>query len=98
MARPSLPMPSTAQKLVQMPQGIPDPLYYQVIKSLIDALIESDAEIADLTARSTLIVKAGAPAVGDVPDGQFRVIKNTTGPTYSLVVNDGGTLKSVALT
>lgn len=43
-------------------------------------------------------MKSGAPAVGDVPDGQFRIIKNTTGPAYSLVVNDGGALKSVALT
>lgn len=65
--------------------------YYAFLKSLVPV-------IADLQARSTIVVKAGAPAVSDVPDGQFRVIKNTTGPTYSLVLNDGGVLKSVALT
>jgi hypothetical protein len=65
--------------------------YYAFLKSIVGV-------IADLQGRSTMIVKAGAPVPADVPDGQFRIIKDTTGPTYSLVVNDGGTLKSVALT
>lgn len=56
------------------------------------------AVAANREAASTLIVKSGAPAVSDVPAGEFRVIKNTTGPTYSLVINDGGVLKSVTLT
>ena len=72
--------------------------YYQYLKSLIDVVAEKNAQVADLQARTQLVVKTGAPAVGDVPAGQFRVIKNTTGPTYRLVLNDGGTLKSVALT
>jgi hypothetical protein len=72
--------------------------YYQYLKSLISVIAEKNNQIADLQARTQLIVKTGAPAVGDVPAGQFRVIKNTTGPTYSLVLNDGGVLKSVALT
>jgi hypothetical protein len=65
--------------------------YYAFLESIVGV-------IADLQGRSTMIVKAGAPVAADVPDGQFRVIKDTTGPTYSLVVNDGGVLKSVALT
>lgn len=72
--------------------------YFAFLKSIIAVIAERDATIADLQARTELVVKAGAPAVGDVPAGQFRIIKNTTGPTYALVVNDGGTLKSVALT
>lgn len=87
----TLPGPSDAV-VTQTSQGVVLTLpYYQFLKSLIDV-------VADLQARTQIVVKTGAPAVGDVPAGQFRVIKNTTGPTYSLVVNDGGTLKSVALT
>jgi len=72
--------------------------HYAFLKSIVAVIADRDAQIADLQARTELVVKTGAPAVGDVPAGQFRIIKNTTGPTYSLVVNDGGTLKSVALT
>lgn len=72
--------------------------YFAFLKSVIAVVADRDAQIADLQARTQIVEKTGAPAVGDVPPGQFRIIKNTTGPTYALVVNDGGTLKSVALT
>lgn len=81
-------LPSSQQRAVQAPAGVLDPLYYFFLSQLLEALVD----------RTRMVVKTGAPAASDVPDGEFRVIKNTTGPTYSLVVNDGGTLKSVALT
>jgi len=92
------PLPDMGDRAVQMPANVLDPEYYLFLKGLLNVIADRDAQIADLQARTQLVVKTGAPAVGDVPDGQFRIIKNTTGPTYSLVVNDGGTLKSVALT
>lgn len=92
------PLPDMGDRAVQMPANVLDPEYYMFLKGLLNVIADRDAQIADLQARTQLVVKTGAPAVGDVPDGQFRIIKNTTGPTYSLVVNDGGTLKSVALT
>ncbi len=94
----TLPGPSDAV-VTQTSQGVVLTLaYYQFLKSLIGVVAEKNDQIADLQARTQLVVKTGAPAVGDVPAGQFRVIKNTTGPTYSLVLNDDATLKSVALT
>lgn len=92
------PLPDMGDRAVQMPENVLDPEYYLFLKGLLNVIADRDAQIADLQARTQLVVKTGAPAVGDVPAGQFRIIKNTTGPTYSLVVNDGGTLKSVALT
>lgn len=44
-----------------------------------------------------VISKAGAPTTTDVPAGEARVVKDTTGGTVKLFYNDGGTLKSVAL-
>lgn len=41
--------------------------------------------------------KAGSPTTADVPAGQVMVYKNTTSGTVSLWVNDGGTMKNVAL-
>ena len=98
MAIPLPTLPDMGDQAVQMPANVLDPEYYLFLSLLLKVIADRDATIADLTARTTIVVKAGAPAVGDVPDGQFRVIKNTTGPTYSLVANDGGVLKSVALT
>ena len=92
------PLPDMGDRAVQMPANVLDPEYYLFLKGLLNVIADRDAQIADLQARTQLVVKTGAPAVGDVPAGQFRIIKNTTGPTYSLVVNDAGTLKSVALT
>ena len=92
------PLPDMGDRAVQMPANVLDPEYYLFLKGLLNVIADRDAQIADLQARTQLVVKTGVPAVGDVPDGQFRIIKNTTGPTYSLVLNDGGTLKSVALT
>ena len=89
--------PGTSSALAQ-PDRRPTEVYSRFFDQLVRALRERDETIADLTARSEMVVKAGAPSVSDVPDGQFRVIKNTTGPAYALVVNDGGVLKSVALT
>ena len=42
--------------------------------------------------------KAGAPVAGDIPDGTFMVIRDTSGATTKLYYNNGGTLMSVALT
>lgn len=41
--------------------------------------------------------KAGNPGTADVPAGQAMVYKNTTTGVVGLWVNDGGTMKSVAL-
>jgi hypothetical protein len=41
--------------------------------------------------------KAGAPTTTEIPAGQFRVVKDTSGGTVKLFYNDGGVLKSVAL-
>lgn len=91
MARKLPVLPPSNQAAVQQPAGVLDPLYYFFLSQLVAAL-------KDRIEASTMIVKTGAPVAADVPDGEFRIIKNTTGPTYALVVNDGGTLKSVALT
>lgn len=88
----------TGPRADTVPPNVMDPNYFFLLKGLRDALVQADELITDLTARTTMVVKTGAPAVGDVPDGQFRIIKNTTGPTYTLAVNDGGVLKTVALT
>lgn len=91
MADPLPTLPSAADRAVQIPANVLDPNYYLFLRLLLNA-------VADLRARSELVALAGSATTADVPEGQFRVIKNTTGPTYSLVVNDGGVLKSVALT
>lgn len=98
MAGPLPTLPGATDRAVQVPANVLDPNYYLFLRLLLKAIADRDAEIADLQARTQLVVKTGAPAVGDVPSGQFRVIKNTTGPAYALVVNDGGVLKSAALT
>lgn len=98
MAIPLPTLPDMGDRAVQMPGNVLDPEYYLFLRGLLRVIADRDAQIADLQARTQIVVKTGAPAVGDVPSGQFRVIKNTTGPTYSLVLNDGGVLKSVALT
>lgn len=66
----------------------PDPVYLRFFKSLRDTLFE----------RAMVVEKAGAATTDDIPAGEWRVFKDTTGPTVSLIVNDGGVLKSVALT
>jgi hypothetical protein len=42
--------------------------------------------------------KAGAPAAGDVADGTWALIRDTTNSTTKLYYNNGGALQSVALT
>lgn len=42
--------------------------------------------------------KAGAPAASDLPSGSWGLIHDTSGATFTLCYNDGGTLKTVALT
>lgn len=44
------------------------------------------------------ITKAGAATTSDIPAGEARVVKDTSGGTVKLQYNDGGTLKSVTLT
>jgi hypothetical protein len=83
--------PDSRQRAVQMPQNVLDPLWFLFLSQLLDV-------VADRVEASQMVVKTGVPTAADVPDGEFRIIKNTTGPTYSLVVNDGGSLKSVSLT
>lgn len=72
-----------------------DPIWLVFFSGLIRAFQERDAEAAE---RATIKEIAGPPAPADVPAGEFRVIKNTISNTVSLVANDGGVLKTVALT
>ena len=44
------------------------------------------------------ITKAGVPTTSDIAAGQWAIYKDTSGGTLKLYANDGGTLKSVALT
>jgi hypothetical protein len=40
----------------------------------------------------------GVPTVKDIPEGTWIIWKDKTGGTIKLYANDGGTIKSVALT
>ena len=44
------------------------------------------------------LTKVSDPVAADIPAGQWAIYKNTTTSAVKLWVNDGGTLKSVALT
>ena len=48
--------------------------------------------------RLSVVTSAAAPTVTDIPDGEFRIWKNTTAGTVRLYANDSGTLRSVQLT
>ncbi len=53
---------------------------------------------ADASGTIKAKTKAGAPAAGDVPDGTWVLIRDTSGSTTKLYYNNGGSLQSVALT
>lgn len=55
---------------------------------------------SDYTNRVTQITKtkAGIPTTADIAAGNWAVYKDTSGGTIKLYANDGGTIKSVALT
>jgi hypothetical protein len=46
----------------------------------------------------TEISQSADPTTSQIPSGKFMVIKNTTSGAVKLWVNDGGTMKSVAMT
>ena len=52
----------------------------------------------EATTRFNLIHKAGPPVVGEVPQDQWGIFKDTTTNEVSLVVNDAGSLKTVGFT
>lgn len=81
----------TGERAAAMPGNVLDPNLFLFLSQLL-------AVVAEQRAQLTMVVKTGSPTTADVPSGEFRVIKNTSGPTYSLVVNDGGTLRSATLT
>jgi len=64
--------------------------YYAFLKSLVPV-------VAELKARGTMITSTTTPTASDIPDGEFRVWKNTGAGTVRLYVNDGGSLKSALL-
>lgn len=53
---------------------------------------------AEATRATTVLSKAGLPVAADIPAGIWAVYKDTTGGSIRLWANDGGVLKSVALT
>ena len=57
-------------------------------------------DASDYTNRVTQITKtkAGVPTTGDIAAGNWAIYKDTSGGTIKLYANDGGTIKSVALT
>ena len=55
------------------------------------------AEYTNLTSK-VYKTKAGIPTTTDIPAGQWAIYKDTSGGTLKLYANDGGTIKSVALT
>lgn len=66
------------------------------------AVTENAADIVtlqgDMTAISTMGSMAGDPTASELAAGKVRVWKNTTSGAVKLWANDGGTLKSIALT
>lgn len=58
----------------------------------------SSAEATRITACITTQTKAGIPTATDIPAGNWAIYKDTSGGTIKLYANDGGTIKSVALT
>lgn len=57
----------------------------------------SSTEATRITAFYQMNSKAGAPVAADIPASQWAIYKDTGAGTVKLWVNDGGTLKSVAL-
>lgn len=60
--------------------------------------ISGNAATATLASTGVLHSKAGDPVVADITAGTYAMYKNTSAGTVRLWVNDGGTLRSVALT
>lgn len=59
----------------------------------LGALIQGNSAGAVIRARSG----AGVPAVGDIPNGDWALWRDTAGATTKLYYNNGGSLQSVAL-
>ena len=61
---------------------------------------DENTTLTELNTRDLLNMqsKAGDPVAADIPAGKWAIYKNTTTSAVKLWVNDGGTLKSVALT
>ena len=57
----------------------------------------TSTEYTNLTSK-VFKTKAGLPTTTDIPAGQWAIYKDTSGGTLKLYANDGGTIKSVALT
>lgn len=92
MARRPRPLQGALTSPVNMTGDRPvfDTTFYAFLSSLVLALNEA------IAARQ-MVTSAGAPTASDVPDGEFRVWKNTGAGTVRLFVNDGGTLRSTLL-
>jgi hypothetical protein len=60
------------------------------------AISTIDSWFNQVTARFNVTRKAGAVVVSEVPDNQWAIFKNTVSNSLDLIVNDGGTLKSVS--
>jgi len=58
----------------------------------------SATEAARITATYQINSKAGVPTTSDITSGNWAIYKDTSGGTLKLYANDGGTIKSVALT
>lgn len=80
-------LPSYDQPVVQ-PDRRPEPVYLRFFKSLRDTLFE----------RAMTVPRPAAPTAADIPDGEWRIWKNTTTATLVIAANDGGVIKTVTLT
>lgn len=65
----------------------PTEVYARFFKQLSDSIRE----------RFTVVSSDVAPTTNDIPDGEFRVWKNTTDSTVKLYANDGGVLVETTL-
>lgn len=90
MAKQPLPLPAVLGSPAQG-AGAYETEFYKFLASLREVL-------NDHTTRMGAGTGAADPTADDIPDGESRIWKNTGSGVLALWSNDGGTLKSVALT
>lgn len=96
-----LPEPLQLPSVLESPaiSGNPyDPIFYKYLQSVREVLVAVSTVVTAHGEVLTIQSGAADPTGTDIPDGEFRVWKNTTSGVLKLWANDGGALKSVTLT
>lgn len=83
-----LPPRPSVDFIIAQANGRPSEVYARFLLQLMQALND----------RFSIASSSVAPTINDIPDGQFRIWKNTTDSTVKLYANDGGALVETTLT